>query len=49
MGTLNDDGAKALLDCPVIKSLDTLNISNNNISNVMIEKLKQLEIEVVSD
>lgn len=49
IGTLNDDGAKALLDCPVINSLDTLNISNNNVSNMMIQRLEQLEIEVVSD
>ena len=29
MGSLDDEGAEALLNCPAINNLDTLNISEN--------------------
>ncbi|RUS95887.1 hypothetical protein DSM106972_089000 [Dulcicalothrix desertica PCC 7102] len=48
MGNLRDDGAEALLNCPAINQLDTLNVSNNCLTNWMIERLNQLDIEVIS-
>ena len=39
MGTLGDDGLKALLDCPAINELDILNVSKNYISNNFIEAI----------
>ncbi|MEM6754937.1 MAG: HEAT repeat domain-containing protein [Cyanobacteria bacterium P01_C01_bin.38] len=49
MGSLDDEGAAALLNCPFIKNLDTLDVSDNYLSDKMIERLKQLDIEVIAD
>ncbi len=49
MGSLNDEGAAALLNCPSIKNLDTLDVSDNYLSDEMVERLKQLDIEVIAD
>ncbi len=48
MGTLGDDGAEALLNCSAINQLDTLNVSDNCLTDWMIERLNQLEMEVIS-
>lgn len=47
MGTLGDEGAEALLNCPVINQLDTLNVDDNCLSREMIGRLKKLDIEVI--
>ncbi|BAY82604.1 pentapeptide repeat protein [Calothrix parasitica NIES-267] len=49
MGSINDEGAEALLNCPSIKNLDTLDVSDNYLSDEMVERLKQLDIEVIAD
>ncbi len=49
MGSIDDEGAAALLNCPSIKNLDTLDISDNYLSDEMVERLKQLDIEVIAD
>ncbi len=49
MGSINDEGAEALLNCPFIKNLDTLDVSDNYLSDEMVERLKQLDIEVIAD
>ncbi|ALF54111.1 hypothetical protein ACX27_16700 [Nostoc piscinale CENA21] len=49
MGTLGDEGAEALLNCPAIQQLDTLNVSDNCLTDNMLARLKQLDIEVISD
>ncbi len=48
MGTLGDEGAKALLNCPAINQLDTLNVSDNCLTGQMVTQLKQLDIEVIA-
>ncbi|MGD1910769.1 MAG: HEAT repeat domain-containing protein [Rivularia sp. (in: cyanobacteria)] len=49
MGSINDEGAAALLNCPFINNLDTLDVSDNYLSDEMVERLKQLDIEVIAD
>ncbi|BDA76180.1 hypothetical protein CAL7716_103460 (plasmid) [Calothrix sp. PCC 7716] len=49
MGTLGDEAAEALLSCPKIHYLDTLDISENCLSDEMIQKLKQLDIEIIAN
>ena len=48
MGSLTDEGAEILLNCPAIHELDTLDISDNCLSNEMIEKINNLDIEVIN-
>ena len=47
VGTMTDMGAEALLNCPAIRQLDTLDISYNGINCEMIEKFKQLDINLI--
>ncbi len=50
MGTLGDEGAEALfINCPAIRQLDTLDVSDNCLSREMIKKLKQLNIEIIAN
>ena len=49
LGTLGDEGAEALLNCPAVNHLDTLNVAENFLSDEMVERLKQLNIEVIAD
>ena len=49
LGTLGDEGAEALLNCPAVKQLNTLNVAENFLSDETIERLKQLNIEVIAD
>jgi hypothetical protein len=49
LGTLGDEGAEALLNCPAVKQLNTLNVAENFLSDEMLERLKQLNIEVIAD
>lgn len=49
MGTLTDKGAEALLNFPSINKLHTLNVSMNNLSESMIEKLYQLNCKVIAE
>ena len=48
MGTLGDEGAEALLNCSAVHQLDTLNVDANCLSDQMVARLKQLEIEVIT-
>lgn len=48
-GTLADEGAEALLNCPAVHQLDTLNVDDNCLSRPMVARLKQLEIEVIAN
>lgn len=48
-GTLGDEGAEALLNCPAVSRLDTLNVTENYLSEEMIEQLNHLNIEVIAD
>ena len=49
MGTLSDKGAEVLLNCPMVKRLDILNVSENYLSDEMIERLQQLDMQVISN
>jgi hypothetical protein len=49
LGTLGDEGAEALLNCPAVNQLNTLNVAENFLSDEMIERLKQLNVEVIAD
>lgn len=50
LGSLSDEGAQALLDCPYLCSLKKLDIHFHFCSEAMMDKLKALPIEVdVSD
>ncbi len=49
LGTLGDEGAEALLNCRAVNRLDTLNVSENFLSDEMVERLKQLDVEVIVD
>nr|WP_322710092.1 hypothetical protein [Nostoc sp. ChiSLP03a]MDZ8211218.1 hypothetical protein [Nostoc sp. ChiSLP03a] len=49
MGTLTDEGAKALLNFPSINQLHTLDVSMNHLSNNMIEELSQLDCQVITN
>ncbi len=49
MGTMGDEGAQALLDNPKVKNLKSLNLRHHYMSEEMMEKLKDLGIEVNVD
>lgn len=49
MGNLSNYGAEALLNCPAINQLHTLNISNNCVSKDMLQRLLQLNCQVIAD
>jgi hypothetical protein len=51
LGTLGIDGAEALLNCPAINELDTLNISRNWLKSFpeTITQFFQLDCEVIAD
>lgn len=49
LGTFSDAGAEALLDSPQVKQLEKLDISHHYCSPSMVERLKQLPIEVEAD
>ncbi|AVH65278.1 hypothetical protein [Nostoc sp. 'Peltigera membranacea cyanobiont' N6] len=49
MGTLTDQGAEVLFNCPKINQLHTLNVSMNFLSATMIEKLSNLKCRVVAE
>jgi hypothetical protein len=49
MGTLTDEAAVGLLDCMAIRTLDTLNVSENYLSGGMIDQLRSGGIEVLAD
>ncbi len=49
MGTLSDRMAKELLDCSAVKTLDILNVSENFLSDKVIERLRQLDVQVIAD
>jgi hypothetical protein len=48
MGTLTDEGAEALLNCRAIHQLDTLDISENCLSDEMIKQLSAFKFEVIN-
>lgn len=48
MGTLGDEGAEALLNCPAINRLDTLNVAHNYLRGI-IPRLSQLNCQVIAD
>ncbi|MGD1910767.1 MAG: HEAT repeat domain-containing protein [Rivularia sp. (in: cyanobacteria)] len=49
MGTLIDPGAEALLNCSAIHQLDTLDISDNYLTDEIVQRFNQLDIEVLND
>ncbi|BBD70350.1 GUN4 domain protein [Nostoc commune NIES-4072] len=49
MGTLSDAGAEGLLNCSAINNLDILNISENFLSQAMIEKFSELDVRVLAN
>ncbi|MDZ8105317.1 MAG: STM4015 family protein [Nostoc sp. DedQUE12a] len=49
MGTLIDAGAEELLNCSAINNLDILNISENFLSQEMIEKFSGLDVRVLAN
>lgn len=46
MGTLGDEGAEALLNCPAINRLDTLNVADNFLRGI-VPRLSQLNCQVI--
>jgi hypothetical protein len=52
MGTLTDEGAEILLNCPAINQLDILNLSQNCLSGEMLVeleiKLEQINVELMA-
>lgn len=46
MGTLGDEGAKALLSCPAIRRLKKLDIHHHYVSDELVQVLNRLGIEV---
>lgn len=48
MGTLTDEGAEALLNCRAIHQLDTLDISENCLSDEIIKQLSAFKFEVIN-
>lgn len=48
MGTLSDAGAAKLLDCPAIRDLETLNVSQSYLSVAMIDQLRSLGIDIIA-
>ncbi|OYD86859.1 hypothetical protein CDG77_32615 [Nostoc sp. 'Peltigera membranacea cyanobiont' 213] len=49
MGTLTDAGAEELLNCSAINNLDILNVSENFLSQEMIEKFSDLDVRVLAN
>ncbi len=49
MSTLGDEGAAKLLECPAIRDLEILNVSECYLSGAMIDQLRSLEIQVLAD
>jgi hypothetical protein len=49
LGYLTDAGATALLNCAAVNDLDILNVACNRLSKTMVDKLMQLDTEVVAD
>lgn len=49
MGNLSNSGAATLLNCPAIDKLYTLNIANNLVSEGMVQRLLQLNCQVIAD
>lgn len=49
MGNLTDEGAEALLNCPALNQLHTLNIACNCVSANMVQRLSQLNCQVIAD
>lgn len=48
-GTLTDEGAEILLNCPAVNKLHTLDVSMNLLSTEMIHKLSQLDCNVIAE
>lgn len=48
-GTLTDEGAEILLNCPAINQLHTLDVSMNLLSPEMIDKLSKLDCNVITE
>jgi hypothetical protein len=48
-GAMQDETAKYLFNCPAVRQLDTLNVSYNCLTDGMIEKFNQLNIEVIAE
>lgn len=49
MGTLGDEGAEALLNCPAVDKLTLLNLCNSCLTEEMVERLNQLNVEVIAE
>ncbi|AUT01276.1 hypothetical protein CLI64_13165 [Nostoc sp. CENA543] len=49
LGTLSDVGAEELLNCEAINYLDILNVSENFLSEEMVEKLSGLDVRVIAN
>ncbi|WP_445637609.1 GUN4-like domain-containing protein [Nostoc sp. DSM 114161] len=47
MGTLSDEGAEALFNCSHVNKLDILNLNENFLSYEMIERLSQLDCQLI--
>lgn len=48
-GNLSNAGVLALLNCPAVNNLHTLNVSENRLTPNMIEQLSQLRCQVIVD
>jgi hypothetical protein len=48
LGTLTDAGAAKLLNCPAIRDLEILNVSQSYLSGATIDQLRSLDIEVIA-
>jgi hypothetical protein len=48
MGTLADEGAIKLLDCPAARDLETLNVSQSYLSGAMIDQLIAADISLMA-
>ncbi|MFN6564762.1 MAG: HEAT repeat domain-containing protein [Nostoc sp. ChiSLP01] len=49
LGNLGDDGGEALLNCPAVNQLDILNVYDSCLTEEMVERLKLLDVEVITD
>ncbi len=49
LGTLTDKGAAKLVECPAIRDLEILNVSESYLSGAMIDQLRSLDIQVIAD
>lgn len=47
LGNLTDEGAEALINCPVINNIEVLNVADNCLSDDMIDTLNNLDFEVI--